>query len=155
MANDDLSDFSGNIGKANRFLAEKVLPWAASLACRGDAATMLLAGIFVSMRDIVEALSFGNTYYRITPVPLTAGADPVLICDTQPQGRVRKLSLWVDASSGGPLPTIRISTGASGTSSGGIRIPAGQVSELGEIPASVRLYAASSSTIPMYVIERA
>ena len=156
-----MSNVTEILHSAVEFLRVKVIPWTDEILCnlvddrrRLNVPTYLLGGVYVTLKEISNALAFGSHYYNINPVTLTSTGGAVLIVDTQNQGRVRKVSIWADAASGGPLPVLRISKTASGTSSGGIRISPGQVSELGEVPASVRLYAVSSQTITVYVIER-
>lgn len=145
-----------NKREISTWLKTDVLPWTNELVCKvlelsaapGAAPVYLLAAILAAMRE----LQFGNRFYNI--VPRTLGTEPVLVLDEQPQGHARKVKVWIDTASGGPLPTIRISTGASSTSSGGIRVAAGGSEELGLVPAKTRLYAASSSaTTVMYVVE--
>ena len=143
------------------FLQSRVVPWTnkvlddvVSVSQRPTVPTFLLSGIYLKLSEMVESLSIGSHYYNILPVSLTAANGAQLIVDIQPQGRLRKVSIWADAASGGPLPTLRISKNASGTSSGGIRISPGEVSELGEVPANVKLYAAATQALVLYVIER-
>ena len=148
------------VSRGGEYLRQSVVGWTDEFVCKvlqarqANAPVYLLSGIYLKVCELVNAMGFGNNFYRITPVSLTAGGEPEPICDVQSQGRVRKISIWVDIATGGPLPIIRISTGASGSSSGGLRIAPGTVSELGEVPANTRLYVASSQDVTMYVIER-
>lgn len=140
---------------------QEILKWSDNVICRvveskkmPNIPTYFLAGIFLTLQEIANSIQFGNNYYDIRPVSLTASGAPQLICDVQQQGRVRKVSIFSDAASGGPLPIIRISKSGTGSGSGGVRIAPGAISELGEVPASVKLWVSSSAAINLYVIER-
>ena len=113
----------------------------------------LLGGIFLQLKELREASSFGTNYFNIVPFEL--GTVPIRILEKEPNGLVRKVSFWIDSASGGPTPTIRISRSGSSTAGGGIRVNAGQVNELGEVPPGTELWAAASTTIVGYIIERA
>lgn len=138
-----------------------IQPWviraASRLDARGQAGfdRQLLMGIYLQLAKIARASTFGSTYFRITPKTLTASAAAIKIIEREREDLVRKVSIWVDPGSGGPTPTIRISTGPTGTGGGGIRVNAGQVNELGEVPSNTELWGASTATINLYVIERA
>lgn len=142
-------------------LETKIQPWLDKVVCKLDHQhqayfdRQLLMGIYLQLAKIARASAFGSTYFRISPKALTANASAIKIIERDSQDLVRKVSIWVDAASGGPTPTIRIGTSATGTGGGGIRINAGQVNELGEVPSNMELWAASTATINLYVIERA
>ena len=113
----------------------------------------LLYFIASKLGEFSQSASFGANYYRITPVSLST--IPTQLVDIEPEGRVRKVELVIDSISGGPAQTIRISDGAASATSGGFRVIAGQVNDLGEVPAKTRLWAASSGSVQGYVVERA
>lgn len=147
------------LARARSFLETRVMPWWTRVVCALEpgvakfATPFLLSGIFLQLQELNEALSAGAEVFRITPYPLAAGGEPLLILDTDGQGRTREVDIWVDSAVGGPVPTLRIGTGPS--TSAGVRVNAGQVNPLGKVPASTRLYAASNVAITLYVIERA
>lgn len=148
------------MGRATEFFLRRVHPWWREIVCswspelRKYANELLLAGIFLSLRDIAEGLKQGNTYFRITPFFVQANSEAVLILDIEAQGRTREVSVWLDSAVGLPDPTIRISTGASGTSGNGVRVAPGGPNELGKVPADVKLFVASDVSLNGYVIER-
>ena len=144
-----LETFKGEVIK----FADSIICQVVDPAKRPNIPTYLLAGIYMVLSEMANSLQFGNNYYDIRPVVLAAGV-PQQICDVQTQGRVRKISIFTDAATGGPLPTIRISKSGTGSGSGGVRIVAGAISELGEVPANVKLWVTSSAAINLYVIER-
>ena len=129
--------------RATDFIETRVIPWWSELACRlpngqGQfAVPFLLAAIFLQLREMTEGQKFGSNSFRIDP--FTLGAEPVRILEADPASRMRKVQIWVDAATGGPLPTIRVSTGASGTGGGGIRILPGQMNDLDVVPANITL----------------
>ena len=113
----------------------------------------LLYVIAAKLSELTQASTFGNHYFRIQSYSLNTV--PVKILERDSQKFVRKVSLWVDSQTGGPTVTIRVSTGGSGTGGGGIRVLAGQVNELQEVPPDTELWAASTTAINCYVVERA
>ena len=114
----------------------------------------LMYFIAAKLAELGTQASSGSNYYRISPYKLEANK-PVLILDLEPAGFTRKVGFWLDAATGGPVPTIRVSTNGSVAGGGGIRILPGQVNDLGEVPPTVRLYAVSSYEINGYTLERA
>lgn len=148
------------IDRAREFFEGLTIPWWRRIVCawpkelRQFAHELLLAGIYLQLDRLNEALQQGGTYFRITPFTLTAGEAAAQILDIEVQGRVREVSIWMDSAVGGPDPTIRLSTDASGTLGNGVRITPGGPNELGKVPANTRLFASSDTTINGYVIER-
>lgn len=148
------------ISRASNFFLRRVHPWWQDIVCSWDPALrrhapeLLLAGIFLGLRDIAEGLTQGGTYFRITPFRVVANSEAVRILDIETQGRVREVSIWLDSAIGLPDPVIRISTGASGTAGNGVRISPGGPNELGKVPPDVKLFVASDVTLNGYVIER-
>ena len=112
----------------------------------------LLFFIAAKLVDFGKSVSFGSNYFRISPYTLTT--EPVLILDLEPAGLVRKVSLAIDLATGGPAPSIRLSTGASNSGSG-VQLTPGQFNEIGEIEPKTKLYAASTANVNCYVVERA
>jgi hypothetical protein len=112
----------------------------------------LLAAILKELVDL-NASGVGGTKFEITPYTLTTVAQKIL--PKEPQGRTRDVSIWIDAASGGPTPTIRIGSSSVSAGGAGVRVNAGQVSELGRIEPNAELYAAASTDMNIYVIERA
>lgn len=149
------------LARSQRFLVGRVIPWWREIVCtwppevRKYANELLLAGIFLGIRDLTEATQQGGTYFRITPFTATANDEAVLVLDIETQGRVREVSIWMDSAVGMPDPVIRLSTGGGGTQGNGVRVTAGVPNELGKVPPNVKLYIASDVTINGYVIERA
>ena len=140
---------------AEQFLNKYVTAFASKIKAThcADAGLFLLSAIFLTLNDIKNASNFGLTKFEINPVALDTIPVKILVVDTQ--GRVRKVSVWIDSASGGPAPTIRIGKAATSSNGGGIRVIAGQVNELGEVPPDVELWGASSTAINAYIIERA
>ena len=115
--------------------------------------TYLLGAIFLTLRQLLEeSKPFGMTSYRISPIQLTS--IPQRIVERQPEGRLRKVSFGIDSAVGGPTPTIRFGNGSVSATTGGVRLNAGVINDLGEVPPDVELFAASSTDIAAYVIER-
>lgn len=138
-----------------KYLNDKGKDLAGALrSCGPEATTILLSGIFLTLREIAEASSFGNVRFDLRPVSLNTVPIRILERDETTR-RVRKVSLWVDSASGGPTPTIRVGKGTTSVNGGGIRVNAGQVNEIGEVPADVELWAAASTPINAYIIEHA
>lgn len=142
--------------RASEYFQKKAVPWVDGIKkCVNPEFLIayLLGGILLQLKALTEAATFGSHYFKINAFTLTTV--PARIIEKDPQGLVRKISFWVDSAAGGPTPTIRISQGASSSNGGGIRINAGQVNEIGEIPHGTELWASASTSIVCYVIERA
>lgn len=147
---------ANGIEASGEFFMRKVIPWVDEL-CRSTQhpnrlAAYLLGGIYLKLGELVDSATFGANYFRISPYVLAP--TPVRILEKDPDKRVRKISVWIDNASGGPTPTIRINQGSG---SGGFRVNAGQVNEIGEISPDTELWGSSTLTagINAYVIERA
>mgnify|MGYP001578137874 FL=1 len=140
-------------------LVSTLSPWLYGIICKLPPEyqphfdRVLLSGIYLKLASIERASAFGTNYFRITPYTLSS--TPQKILERDAQQLVRKVSIWIDAASGGPTPTIRISTLGTGTGGGGIRVNAGTVNELGEVPSTTELHGASTTSTVIYVIERA
>lgn len=114
----------------------------------------LLGGILISLRQLVEAAQpLGMVYTRITPIQL--GTTPTRIIEKETDGRLRKVGIGIDSAVGGPTPTIRFGNSSVSAGNGGIRLNAGVITELGEVAPDTELWAASSTAIAAYTIERA
>ena len=116
----------------------------------------LLGAIHISLRQLVHLMSasqFGLAYTRYSPVNLDT--TPIRIVSKEQSGRLRKVAISIDSPANGPTPTIRFGTSGVTSSTGGVRLNAGIVNELGEVAPDVELWAASSTPIAAYVIERA
>lgn len=151
---------SNLITRARDFMEQRVHPWWQGVVCawspelRKRGAELLLAGIFLQLQKLREALQQGGTYFRITPFSLVANAQAIRILDIEVQGRVREVSIWMDSAIGLPDPVIRISTDASGSAGNGVRMAAGSANELGKVPANTTLYASADVNLNGYIIER-
>lgn len=153
MAND-----GNTLRRARDFLETRVIPWWQEVVCKlapAQAISLLLTAIYLQLREMGEQQQFGGTYLRITPYALVANGAAVKVLEKESQGRLRKVSIWVDAATGGPLPTLRISTGATSAAGGGLRVLPGSPNELGEVPFATELWASSTAAVTLYVIERA
>lgn len=116
--------------------------------------TFLLGAIYLTLRQILEsARPLGMVYTRITPIQLST--TPVRIIEKEGDGRLRKVGIGIDSAVGGPTPTIRFGHSSVSAGNGGIRLNAGVVTELGEVAPDTELWAASSTAIAAYTIERA
>lgn len=137
-----------------KYITNKVAPFANDIFCRykDQSATVLLAGVLMSLQELLKTATFGANQFSIESFTLTS--DPQKILERDINGRVRKISVWVDSASGGPTPTIRVGTGATSANGGGVRVSAGQVNEIGEVAPNVELWAAANTSINAYVITR-
>lgn len=116
--------------------------------------TFFLGAILLSLRQLLEeSKPLGMAYYRITPIQLTG--TPKKVVEKQPEGRLRKVSFAIDSAVGGPTPTIRFGNSSVSATAGGVRLTAGSIHDLGEMPPDMELYAASNVDIAAYIIERA
>ncbi len=146
--------------RAKSFFEGTVHPWWKNILCKWQpelrkySSELLLAGIFLSQRDLIEALQQGGNYFRITPFHLRAGAEATKVVDIETNGYVREVSIWMDSAVGLPDPTIRLSTGASGTVGNGVRVTPGGPNELGKVPPNTRLFLSADIDINGYIIER-
>ena len=141
-------------------LESRVIPWWDRFVCNLDgerkqfAERYLLSHILFKLQELIAALNFGSNVFRITPYTLTS--DPQRIVEREPNGRVRKVSIWLDPGSGGPTPIIRVGTSDTSANTGGIRVSAGTVAEMGEVHDKAELWAVCTNTsLNVYVIERA
>jgi len=156
----DINEDRTFLARSQNFLMNRVIPWWREVVCawpegvRKHASELLLASIFLSLRDLTEAVQQGGTYFRITPFSVQALDEAVMVLDIETQGRVREVSIWMDSAIGMPDPTIRLSTGGGGTAGNGVRMTPGVANELGKVPPNTKLYVASDVTINGYVIER-
>jgi len=156
----DFDDDRSFISRAQNFLLKRTVPWWREVVCawpadvRKHATELLLAGIFLGIRDLSEGLQQGGAYFRITPFRVMANDEAVLVLDVEAMGRVREVSLWLDSAVGLPDPSIRLSTSGSGTTGNGVRVIPGGPNELGKVPPNTKLYVASDVTLNGYVIER-
>ena len=147
------------IEKLTEDFKKAVIPWWQEVYCRLSkderllSTNFLLAGVLQELHKLRNSLNFGSNYFNITPY--TLGPTSTKILERENSGRVRKVTVWVDAASGGPTPTLRIGTSDTGSGGGGFRVNAGAMNEIGEVPPHVELWAASSTAINVYVIERA
>ena len=145
------------LGTMKSELVDKLSPWLYAIVCKLDPRQqvhfdrVLLAGIYLKLSEIARGSTFGSNYFSIKPV--TAGTDPQKIVERDSRNLVRKISVWVDAGSGGPTPVIRISTSGSGSGAGGVRVNAGQVNVIGEVPPSQELWIASNTPLNCYIVE--
>lgn len=134
-----------------------ISPWVYKIVCslpqeyQRHFDRVLLAGIYVKLAELTRASAFGQNSFSIRP--FTLNTTPQKIVDRNNTNLVRKVTIWVDAASGGPTPTIRISTSGTGTASGGIRVNAGQSNLIGEVPPNQELWAAASTAMAAYVVE--
>ena len=137
-----------------RFFKNKAATLANDLFCIYKEGALLVAmcGIYLKLEEMADAMSFGAHDFAIEPITLTT--TPIKILEKNIGGRVRKVDLWVDSATGGPTPTIRVGTAASGSGGGGVRVSAGQVNPIGEVPPNVELWASASTTINAYVLRR-
>lgn len=148
------------IDRARMYFEGTVYPWWQNIVCkwplelRKFAPELLLAGVYLQLDRLTEALSQGGNYFRITPFQLLANDAAVQVLDIEVQGRVREVSIWMDSAVGSPDPTIRISTDGSGAVGNGVRMTPGGPNELGKVPPETRLYMSSDVTINGYIIER-
>lgn len=125
-----------------------------SLQKRDYGNTFLLGAIFLTLRQLLEsARQLGMVYTRITPIQL--GTTPTRIIEKETDGRLRKVGIGIDSAVGGPTPTIRFGNSSVSASTGGIRLNAGVITELGEVAPDTELWAAASTPIAAYTIERA
>ena len=138
-----------------------VLRWVEELAWRelqnsAQLVPTLLGLIALRLGQLVNNQATGANYYRITPIQL--GLEGKKIIETQTDGLVRTVLLYIDAGSGGPTPYIRVGTqkvnmAAGQQGSGGIQVAAGRAHELGNLRPEAELWAASSVTIQAFIIE--
>jgi hypothetical protein len=113
----------------------------------------LLFAILATLRELVEgAVPLGMVYTHFTPVQLDVVA--VKIVGKEDLGRLRKVAIGIDSAVGGPTPIIRFGNSSVSAGTGGIRLNAGVMTELGEVSPDTELWAASSTPIAAYVIER-
>lgn len=135
-------------------LVDRLGPWLFDMVCKmpigmqANFDRVLLAGIYLKLAEIARGSTFGSNYMRITPV--TLGTSPVKILERDTRNLVRKVTVWVDSSVGGPSPTIRVSASGDGA---GMRINAGSSNVIGEVPPNQELWASSSTAIQAYVVE--
>lgn len=143
------------IAEAFKFITERAAPLANDVVCKygQQSGLVLLAGIFLKLGKMAQTMTFGANKWSITP--FTLDTTPKKILEKDINGLVRKISVWVDSASGGPTPTIRVGGSATSANGGGVRVSAGQVNEIGEVPPGTELWAASSTSIAVYVLERA
>jgi hypothetical protein len=114
----------------------------------------LLFAILATLRELVEnSTPLGMVYTRQVAVQLTT--TPVRIFAKEEQGRLRSIAIGIDSAAGGPTPTIRFGSSAVSALTGGIRLNAGVLTELGELAPDTELWAASSTPIAAYTLERA
>lgn len=148
------------IERAKEFFESTAVPWWRRIVCawpeqlRPFAGELLLAGVYLQLDRLNEALAQGGTYFRITPFQLVANLPAIEILNIEVQGRVRDVSIWMDSAVGGPDPTIRLSTDGSGTFGNGVRLTPGGPNELGKVPPNTRLFASCDVTLNGYIIER-
>jgi hypothetical protein len=148
------------LSRTKEFLEGKAYPWWRDIICKWEeqaktnAASLLLGGILLKLSELTETMGQGGLYWRITPFTSVGGQQAIKVIDIEVQGRMRDCSIWVDANIGGPMPTIRLSTGGSG-GGGGVSIVPGGPNELGKVPANTKLFISSDVTVNGYIIERA
>ena|SRR3990167_4656518 len=145
------------IAETLSFFKNRAVPLANELFCMARdnvplAMLYALSGIYLKLAALQQASTFGANKFSIEPFTLTTTPQKILVKDIS--GRVRKVAVWVDSASGGPTPTIRVGIAASSANGGGVRVSAGQVNEIGEVPPSVELWAVASTSIAVYVLER-
>ena len=142
--------------RAQQFFAESVPKFYNEVICKmpGLRVESLLTGIYLQLQQLNEGLQSGGTYFRISPFRCEAGGEAVMVVDNDSQGRIREISLAFDSGVGGMDPTIRLSVGGSGLSSG-VRLKSGEVNPLGRVPPNTKLFVSSDIAINGYVIEQA
>mgnify|MGYP001580414555 CR=1 FL=1 len=138
-------------------ITDVISPWVYKIVCslpqeyQRHFDRVLLAGIYVKLSELTRASAFGQNGFNIRPVML--GTTPIKLVERNNQNLVRKVTIWVDAASGGPTPTIRLSTSGTTSASGGIRVNAGQANAIGEVPPNQELWGSASTSIAAYVVE--
>jgi hypothetical protein len=145
------------IDRASQFFVEAVPSFFNEVICKltgQQRVEQLLSGIYLQLQQLNEGLQAGGTYFRITPFRCEAGGETVQVVDTDSQGRIREIALAFDSGVGGIDPTIRLSVGGSGLSSG-VRLKSGEFNPLGRIPPNTKLFVSSDTAINGYVIEQA
>ena len=141
-----------NMDEARRFLRDEVIPFSDQFGCQHDnmALLHLLTAIWFELRGLATSFNFGATRFDVHPVTFETNSKRIL--EKSRDGKVRKVAIWLDSAVGGPTPTIRVSKGGS---TGGFRINAGTVNDIGEIAPDIELWATSTANINGHVIERA
>lgn len=131
----------GNVVEMAKALAEQK-------GCDG-AMVILLTGILVKLQELIDVNELGTRRFDIRAISL--GSVPIKILDRDPSSQGREVSIWLDPASGGPTPVVKISTSGAG----GFRVNAGEVSELGRVPAETELWGVcTNTTISGVLIER-
>ncbi len=153
------------LSENRQLMLADVQKWISDIACQdlqspqaiAQLIPMLLGLVSLRLGQLVNNQATGANYYRITPVTLKLEGQRIV--ERQTDGLVRTVLLFIDKASGGPTPTIRVSTSKGGAQTGGISVDAGQAHELGNVKADIELWASvyvssnSAFTIPAYVIE--
>ena len=151
----------GAMARAQSYFTERVIPGWKELACSLPSnftpdivKTYLLASIFFSLRDFVDAVGQGGNYFRIHPIALKANT-PTRVLEKDVNGRVRLIRIWVDSLVGLPDAVIRVGTKNSSVTSGGVRLTAGIANELGKVPDNTELWMSTDVNVTVYVVEEA
>lgn len=149
------------LARAKDFFETRVHPWWRDVVCQWDeenrklAVPLLLAGIFLSMRELLERIGQGGNYFRISPYKLTANAAPIRVLEKEPNGLSRRVFVWVDSAIGLPDPRIRIGTAKSNVNAGGVLLTPGVANEIGKMPPNNELWMSSDVTLNIYLVEEA
>jgi len=149
---------SGKLKTVEEF--ERDLKYAHEILCRripagemNNAVVYLLSAMLLKLSELTAVQTIGSRSFNITPYVL--GTSPTRILDTDFLQRTRRVTLWFDSAVGGPFPTIRVGTNVANANAGGVLVQPGTFAEMGLIPFNTKLYAASSRTITVYVVEHA
>lgn len=147
--------------RAKDFLEHRVEPWWQKIVCAWPEAEqkfaipILLAGILLSLRELIERIGSGGNYFRISPFVLTANAPPVRVVDKETNGLSRRIFAWVDSAIGLPDPRIRIGTSRSSVNGGGVQLTPGVANEVGKVPPNTELWMTSDVSLTVYIVEEA
>lgn len=154
------SNFSDTLSRAKDTL-EHVTGWWQKIVCswpkdlQDRASTILLAGIFLSLRELIERIGQGGNYFRITPFVLVANGPAVRVVEKDVNGLSRRIFAWVDSAVGLPDPRIRIGTAKSSVNAGGVQLTAGVANEVGKVPPNTELWMTSDVGLTIYIVEEA
>lgn len=156
-----MATISSALSRAKEFFETQVHPWWRDIVCKWDdtqqkfAIPLLLSGIFLSLRELVEKLGQGTQYFRITPFALVANASPARVLQKEPNGLARRVFVWVDSAVGMPDPRVRIGTAKSSVNAGGVLLTPGIANEVGRMPPNTELWMSTDVSLTVYVVEEA